>query len=319
MRTLVALFVVVSVAGMVGCAPAEPPAVAEPPDTGLENGSFTTDLNGFAIHYEVHGRGPTLMVLPQSWGLSIEGLRELYKPLEEKLSLVYFDPRGIGGSAAIADESDMGMAAVRADFDALRRHLGLDPVNAIGWSNGAMNLILLAAEHPDTIANAIFVHGVASFTEEDNAEIASRYPELMQEYAQFLEDVRDPDLSDQQQTEMMRALWFEKWFPLSTADPESAPLMFERLFGSAQFSWPHADYADRESPTFDARDRLPLITARCLVIAGAYDMLSVGKVQELADGLDDAEFVVFESSGHFAPAEEPEAFANAVFTFLGVE
>lgn len=319
MRILVLLFAVVAVTAIVGCAPAEPPAVVEPPETGLENGSFTADLNGFAIHYEVHGQGPTLMVLPQSWGLSLEGLRELYKPLEEKLSLVYFDPRGMGGSAAITDESDMGMAAVRVDFDALRRHLGLDMVNAIGWSNGAMNLILLAAEHPDTLANAIFVHGVASYTEEDNAEIAVKYPELIKEYVQFLEDVRNPDLSDQQRTEMMRALWFESWFPLSTADPENAPLMLEQLFDSAQFSWPHADYANRENPTFDARDQLPLITARCLVIAGAYDMLSVERVEELANGLDDSDFVVFESSGHFAPAEEPEAFADAVFTFLGVE
>jgi hypothetical protein len=31
---------------------------------------------------------------------------------------------------------DRGMAAVRADFQALRAHLKLDRVNAIGWSNG---------------------------------------------------------------------------------------------------------------------------------------------------------------------------------------
>jgi pimeloyl-ACP methyl ester carboxylesterase len=208
---------------------------------------------------------------------------------------------------------------VREDFDALRRHLGLAKVNAIGWSNGAMNLILLAAEHPDTIANAIFVHGVASYTAEDNADFAARYPELMQEYAKFLEDAENPELTDQQRTEMMRALWLEKWFPLMTADPDNAPVMLEQLFGGAQFSWAHADYANRESPTFEARDQLPLITARCLVIAGAHDMLRVEKVQELADGLDEAEFVVFRNSGHFAPAEEPELFANVVFTFLGAE
>jgi len=62
--------------------------------------------------------------------------------------MVYFDPRGMGGSGPVREDGDMGMAAVRADFDALRRHLGLDRVSAIGWSNGAMNLILLAAENP---------------------------------------------------------------------------------------------------------------------------------------------------------------------------
>jgi proline iminopeptidase len=128
---------------------------------GLESGSFTAELNGFKIHYEVHGQGPVLMTVPNSWGLTLEGLRALYRPLEDRLTLVYFDPRGMGRSDPVREDADMGMAAVRADFDALRQHLGLERVNAIGWSNGAMNLILLASERPDTLSSAIFLHGTA--------------------------------------------------------------------------------------------------------------------------------------------------------------
>ena len=61
---------------------------------------------------------------------------------------------------------------------------------------------------------------------------------------------------------------------------------------------------------------MPLITARCLVIAGAHDMMTPEKVRELADGIADSKFVVFEASGHFAPAEEPEAFEAVVLDFL---
>ncbi|HYN03208.1 MAG TPA: alpha/beta hydrolase, partial [Vicinamibacteria bacterium] len=96
---------------------------------GLANGSFTAELNGFRIHYEVHGQGPVLMALTNSWGLSLEALRAMYRPLEEKLTLVYFDPRGMGGSGPVRDESDRGLAAVRADFQALRAHLKLEKVN----------------------------------------------------------------------------------------------------------------------------------------------------------------------------------------------
>jgi proline iminopeptidase len=303
---------------LVACSPTEPPPAESPAIAALENGSFTADLNGFDIHYEVHGQGPVLMVLSQSWGLSLEGLRALYSPLEEDLTLVYFDPRGMGGSSPIREETDMGMAAVRADFHALREHLGLESVNVIGWSNGAMNLIYLAAEQPETIDAAIFVHGAASYTQEDNAVWAQKYPELTQRYVQFLEEVRNPDLTDQQRTEMMRAMWLDEYFPLMAADPESAPVLFNRLYGAAEFSWPHADHSNRESPTFDASDELPLITARCLVIAGAHDMMSVEKVRELSDGLIDSKFMVFDASGHFAPAEETEAFKAAVLSFLGV-
>ena len=317
MKTIAFFLFPFLVVALTACDTGEPPAVESPATTGLENGSFTTNLNGFDIHYEVHGQGPVLMVLSQSWGLSLEGLRSLYTPLEDSLTMVNFDPRGMGGSSPIREESDMGMAAVRADFQALREHLGLESANVIGWSNGAMNLILLAAERPETVDTAIFVHGAASFTAEDNAVWAKKYPELTQIYGKFMQDVQNPDLTDEQQTDMMRALWIDEYFPQMTADPESAPAMFDRLYSAAEFSWPHAEYSNREAPTFDARDKLPQITARCLVIAGTHDMMTVEKVGEIHDGLSDSEFLVFEASGHFAPAEEAEAFKAAVLSFLG--
>ena len=40
----------------------------------------------------------------------------------------------------------------------------LEQVNAIGWSNGASNLIMLAAEHPQAFDSVILLHGAATFT-----------------------------------------------------------------------------------------------------------------------------------------------------------
>ena len=170
-------------------------AVAEPRAAGLANGSFTADLNGFRIHYEVHGQGPVLMALTNSWGLSLEALRAMYRPLEEKLTLVYFDPRGMGGSGPVREESDRGLAAVRADFQALRAHLKLEKVNAIGWSNGAINLIWLAHEHPETLSSAIFVHGMASLGPEDMKAMQAQHPELMKKYGALMAAVSKPGLS----------------------------------------------------------------------------------------------------------------------------
>jgi proline iminopeptidase len=318
MKTTTGIAIVFAVSALVGCVPADVPPTEEAVSGVLENGSFTAELNGFDIHYEVHGRGPVLMVLTNSWGLSLEGLRGMFGPLEERLTMVYFDPRGMGESAEIIEESDMGMAAVRADFQALREHLGLESVNAIGWSNGAMNLIILAAERPETIDNAIFLHGVASFTSEDSAVYAEQYPEMIEAWSALLQEMENPELTDDQRTEKMRAMWLGEWFPVSFADPTTAPEILDRIFGAAEFSWAHADYSQREYPEFDARNLLPQIAARCLVITGAHDAMPVSKGEEMVAGIPNAEFALFESSGHYAPAEEPEAFENLVFGFLGV-
>ena len=320
MKTALSLAMVIAVVALTGCpATNQPPAAESTPEEGLENGSFMARLNGFDIHYEVHGQGPVLMVLTNSWGLSLEALRNLFGPLEERLTMVYFDPRGMGGSSAVREESDKGMAAVRTDFQALREHLGLESVNAIGWSNGAMNLLYLAAENPETIDNAIILHGAASFTQDDAAAMAEQYPEMIDAWAAFQREMENPDLTDRQRTEMMRALWLGTWFPLSFANQATAAEKLERIFGDAEFSWAHADHSQRENPTFDARDQLPLITARCLVISGAHDMLPPSKGEELAGGLSDAQYVLFESSGHYAPVEEPDTFEQLVFGFLGVD
>jgi proline iminopeptidase len=288
------------------------------PSAQLENGSFEAELNGFSIHYEVHGDGPVVMTLPNSWGLTLGGLRALYQPLEERLTMVYFDPRGMGGSAPIREDSDMSMAAVRTDFDALRQHLGLAKVHAIGWSNGATNMILLAAEHSDSLASATFLHGAASFSAEEGEGFGKRFPELFAKYGAFQKAVADEALSVEAQTAMQRAFWLGEYFPLLFADPEAGEAKIQQMYEGVDLSWPHAAYAQQELPTFDFGDKLPTITARCLVVAGAKDMITPEKVGELHEGIADSQFVVFENSGHFAPVEELDEFKTTLYGFLGV-
>ncbi len=310
------MLTVPALALVLGACTAPAPEPEEP--TGPANGSFTASLNGFQIHYEVHGEGPVLMTLPNSWGLSLEGLRAMYRPLEERLTMVYFDPRGMGGSEAVREDADRGLAAVRVDFQALREHLGLEKVNVIGWSNGAVNLIWLAHEHPETLSSAIFLHGFASFTGEDAGLLQETHPELMAVYASFMEEIAEPGLSVEEKTAKQRKMWLEEYFPMLFADPEAGKAALVQIFGEAEFSWPHAEYANQEAPTFDARDVLAEIPVRSLVIAGAHDMLPPERTKVLHDGLPESDFVVFEKSGHFAPVEEPTAFEAVVFNFLGV-
>lgn len=287
--------------------------------TGLENGSFTARINDFDIHYEIHGQGPVMMVVPNSWGLDITGLRGMFHGLEKRATLVYFDPRGMGGSGAVEQESDMSMSTVRADFEALRQTLGLEKVHAIGWSNGAGNLILLALESPESLESATFVHGLASYSQEDAADFAERFPELTASYTEFMQEMADESLTDEDRTRRLKELWLTEFFPLQTANRETAPDLLEKAFGGAEFSWAHGQLANQESQGFDTRERLVEIAVRGLVIAGAHDMSPPEKVQVLADGLSDSVYVLFENSGHFAPLEEPELFESMVFDFVDAE
>jgi proline iminopeptidase len=319
MRVISSVLPLLTVAAAAACA-AKPPE-AKPTasaSASLANGSFTAELDGFRIHYEVHGQGPVLMALTNSWGLSLGALRAMYRPLEEKLTLVYFDPRGMGGSGPVREEKDRGLAAVRADFQALRAHLKLERVNAIGWSNGAINLVWLAHDHPETLSSAIFVHGMASLGPEDTKALQAAHPELARSYGALMAAVSKPGLTAAEQTALQRTMWLTDYFPALCADPVGGRALVAEVFRSAELSWPHAAYTNEELPAFDARALLAEVPVRSLVIAGSHDLLPPSRVKVLADGLSHSEFVVFERSGHFSPVEEPEGFRAAVYAFLGV-
>jgi proline iminopeptidase len=307
---------------LAACSP--PPQEAEPAaPAGLANGSFDADLDGFPIHYEVHGEGPVVMTVPNSWGLTLDGLRVLYRPLEEHLTMVYFDPRGMGGSGEVREDADMGMAAVRTDFDALRRHLGLEKVHALGWSNGAINLIRLASEKPEILETAMFLHGSPKFTAEDQQRFVEKYPDLVQAFGKFIPEARAAEEAGATQEELdarMKTFILEGWFPNLFADPEKGRETLRQIYRDVGFSWRHNQYSNAENAGgYDLSDQLSSITARSLVMAGAHDMVPPEDVRLLHEGLADSQFVVFEGSGHYAPLEEPEAFQTTVLEFLGVD
>ena len=300
-----------------GCATAAPQEPVEPQTpTGLENGSFTATLGSHEIHYEVHGSGPVLMTVPNSWGLTLNGLRALYRPLEEHLTMVYFDPRGMGGSGPVVEDTDMGLEAVREDFDALRRHLGLDRVNAIGWSNGATNLLFLASERPEILESAIFLHGVARVLPEDFATFDEEYPEWNAASESLREELAREDVDDDYRTGIWRRYSLEDAYPNLFADAAVGRETLPRVWAEVEFSFRHGAYSQRELPLWDLTETLGAIATRSLVLAGAHDLLPAERAEEMSAGLPNAEYVVFERSGHFAPIEEPRDFLAAVVRFL---
>ena len=284
----------------------------------LQNGSFVARLNDARIHYEIHGTGPVLMVLPNSWGINIAPLRAFYRPLESKVTIVYFDPRGMGKSDPVKVDADMSAATVRRDFDALRQHLRLSQVNAIGWSNGAMNLLLLASEKPETFAKLIFLHGTASFTEEDNKALSEAHPDIMKAYQRLGEELKQQGLTDQERNSRLRKLWLTEYVSISTANPAETRPKVTELLKDCPLSWRHFLYSLQEWPKFDVRDRLSQISAPSLILAGAKDSIPIAKAEEMKRGIRNSKLVVFEKSGHFSPIEEPAAFQQEVLSWLAV-
>ena len=68
---------------------------------------------------------------------------------------------------------------------------------------------------------------------------------------------------------------------------------------------------------WDISARLGELDLPVLVTSGGHDEMTPALVQPLVDGIRGADSVVFEQSAHFAMAEEPDRYLEALDSFLG--
>lgn len=298
------------------CGGEEPAAEPEAETAALVNGAFSAELNGFEIHYEVHGAGPVCMVLPVSWGQSHEGMRGSLKGLEDHLTMVYFDPRGMGQSGEIETDADMSIAAVREDCRALLAHLGLESVILLGWSNSGTNAMVYAAEHPEQVEKLILMHTLHYMTPAQEAEFAEQFADDVQALGELMQ----MEGSDEEKDAAWRSFFVERWLPLMVYNHDAHLGQIVEVLDNTDLSFKHNFYEQTvDMVDFDGREACAQIKAPTLIIAGAHDIYTVEMLETLRDAIAGSTMVVMEESGHFSCIEEPEKFRSAVLEFLAIE
>jgi proline-specific peptidase len=279
--------------------------------------AFTTS-DGRRLAFKRLGSGTTVVCHGGGPGFSSFYLGNL-GGLDERVELILLDPRGTGGSDRPADPRAYATEDYVSDVEELRRHLGLERINLLGHSHGGVVAMTYAALHPDRVERLILVSTLARW--------APTQEEAMQEaIASCADEPWYPDAK--------AALDAEQAGEFST-DEEMSDLAFREFpFYFARYGDAEQDYLESLRaeptnsdtlryfnteifPTFDLRPGLENITAPTLVIAGADDFITgPPSASEIELGLADVSKVILPSCGHFVFLEAPEAFCEAVASFL---
>jgi pimeloyl-ACP methyl ester carboxylesterase len=93
--------------------------------------------DGTELGYRVVGDGLPLVCLPGGPGRAAEYLGDL-GGLDRSRRLVLWDPRGVGASADPADPETFRADRLVGDVESLRAHLGLDRMDLLAHSAGAV-------------------------------------------------------------------------------------------------------------------------------------------------------------------------------------
>ena len=257
------------------------------------------DLNGFQIHYDVHGQGDALLCVHglgcdrRAWALQIQ-------PFSERHQAVFFDNRDVGQSS-LASEA-YTTADMAQDVLALADHLELETVHLVGISLGGMvsqHVALAAPQRVRTLTLAVTHGGVGQA-----GQLRGR---LLGSYARHL------PLEDQVDN-LLYLCYTEAFFE----NPDMVEFMRTALLENPYPQPPEAFARQAAAGArHDVRDRLGELTMPVHVIGAERDlMIPVWKSTELASLIPGAKLTIIEAQGHGVMWEGADKFNSAVTEFL---
>ncbi|MET4581190.1 proline iminopeptidase [Conyzicola nivalis] len=276
------------------------------------NDEFFATINGASLKLQVLGPedAPTMIVHHGAPGLGSrsEPVRS-FGPFADEYRVVTFDARGSGESAS---DGPFTHEQWVADIDGIRELLGLESIVMAGGSYGGFLSLEYTLAHPDRVS-ALVLRDTAANTDYDYTAVErARTSDRVTIDPWAIERIGTGEFADNAE--------FERYWRaiLPLYDHNYDPAAVERKARATSYHFATHNFAfGVNMPEFDLSGRLPEILCPTLVVVGRHDWRTpVLASQAIADGIPNAELVVFEHSGHSPQLEEPELFQSTVRGFL---
>jgi pimeloyl-ACP methyl ester carboxylesterase len=244
------------------------------------------DRNGVSIYYETQGAGPVIL-LTHGYGASSHMWDGQSAVLSKSFQVITWDMRGHGKTDSPAALDEYSEAKTVEDMLEILKACGATKVILGGFSLGGFMSLAFNVAHPEMVSAMMLLdtgpgyrNPVGRQTWNDRA--IDRADRLLRDGWSALEGGIEADITKHRSIEGMS---------------KSARGMLTQS---------------------DARiiESLPSIAVPTLVLVGAEDDRFVAAADYMANQIPGARKVVIEGAGHASNIEKPDAFNEAVVTFL---
>lgn len=240
---------------------------------------------GVKLFYEVRGSGPPIVLLHGGLGTFESALSKLPPDLARRHRVIGFEQVGHGHTADT--DQRLSYARMAAHTAAALRKLAVGPVDLVGWSDGGIVAILVAAGHPDLVRRVV-ASGV-------NTRLDGMQPKTVQ----WLRDSTPETLAKALPPEMRAA--YERVAP----DPAHWPVLVAKI----RDLW--------LTPVYVEKAQLAAITAPTLIIAGDQDgFATVEHSVELFRSIAGSQLWIVPGTGHDTFGPRAAWVAPVVAEFL---
>lgn len=259
-------------------------------------------VNGIELYYEVHGpEGADFLLMIQGLGHDARFWFRQVPELSRHFRLILFDNRGVGRS----DKPDepYSIAGDAADALGLLDVLGVERAHVLGASRGGYIAQEIAISYPERVRKLVLL-----CTHYGGPE----YLELTRDLWKELLDVKGLPPDEIHRRFICYAVT-EGFFERERELVEEMVRMRLEL--------PQPAYAFKRqfeaAAAFDVKDRVHLIRAPTLLLAGKEDkIVPLVLMERLAERIPKARLVVVEEAGHFLFIERPEVVNREIVRFL---
>ncbi|TYL39131.1 alpha/beta hydrolase [Natronococcus pandeyae] len=261
--------------------------------------------DGVPLYYEERGEGETLLLV-HGWTMNAEyWWQKNVETLADDHYVVTVDLRGHGLSGKTDENHTLEEYA--RDIRHFVQSLEFDDVTAVGWSMGAAVLLTYLDQFGSDRLRAVgFVDQSPRLLSEENWEhpvFGGFTPEALEEVVETIQSAR-PDFAKQFISDMF-------------ADPPSAETVDEMYAETMKTPTSVATAVLRDLVNSDRRDVVPEIDVPTLLLYGEQSEIYPSDVGAwMHDRISDSELVMFSESGHVPFWEEPDAFNEAVSSFV---
>ncbi len=259
--------------------------------------------NGHEIYWESHGQGePLVLVMGIGYDATLWELHQV-PFFSQHFRTIIFDNRDVGRSSRAS--APYTIADMADDVAALMDNLGIARAHLLGISMGGMICQEFAIRHPHRL-NKLVLTGTGA------APTRSAFDPISVWSFVKSHDGEGMSFADQQ------FLWlFSESFRRNTEAVQQTLQMLASNPNPVS-----AEAYQRQADAYvkhDALDRLRLVTAKTIVIAGEQDRLTPPWVcREVAEAIPTASFELVEGDGssHVLPLERPDDFNRIALSFL---
>ena len=281
-------------------------------------------VNGHRLWYHIEGEGSPLLLIPGGPGASHTYLWPHFNSLAADFRVIYFDPYGRGRSERAANQSEYTFAREVKEIEALRLALGLETINIYGHSYGGLVAQGYAEKYEPSLDHLFLANAFPSGEmwqnglDRLNFELQNQMPELWDGLQSLRSKGHLSCDAEYQKALAAMPLALAYLYDPSNADHFDDGAVDINVDVYCQLAGPDSEIVlGEELASLDFRPWLKRTRVPTLILAGRFDRIASPKlVLPFKTFMPHATLTMFERSGHSPFAEEPEAHAAAIRTFV---